>query len=270
MYQLPSPPVVATVQHEPPARDAPAALVPYVRPIEFDGVVIDWQMTDDAVAFGQPGLFTQYLDWRSTWERIFVLDPLASIARLTALAAEFDESEGAARLDQLVADRIERLVAPDAMAPLMAALTTVNDAVRRRGSLGFGVVDATEGVARTGLAAAWSPGPDVEVLAADDHMTAELDGAGVHLCLAGGSVLEEVVEVIVTAQGVRVDHAGGTATLPLERAAPLGWLVPGAARWRIRQVPEVLVWARTLAGVEAAGRYASALGLPVRLTTLRQ
>jgi hypothetical protein len=270
MRQLPSPPVIAAVRHGHPPLRPPTDLVPFVDAVEVAGALVDWQMTRDAVAFGEPAVFEQYVAWRATWERVYVLDPVTSIARLAAVAAEFDGSGAAERLEQLAETGIERVVEPGGLGPLLAALTTVNEAVRGRGSLGFGVVDATEGAHRTGLAAAWSPGPATEVLAADEWMQVELDAAGVRVCPAGAAGLASIAEVEVTADGVRIVHPGGIAVVPLERATPLGWLVPGAVRWRVRQVPEVLVWARTLAGVEAAARDATALGLPVRFTTLRR
>ena len=276
MHQLPSPPVVATVRHDHPPLRPPADLVPFVEVVDHDGAIADWEMTDDAVAFGEPAVFEQYVAWRATWERVWVLDPLISVVRLVTAAAEFDSSSGARRLGELsgggrgIATGAARVVEPDGLGPLQAALAAVNDAVRERGSLGYGVVDATEGVQRVGLAAAWSPGPTPELLAADEWMRVELDAGGLRICPAGGPALDAVSEVAITGERVRIAAATGVTELPLERTVPLGWLVPGAARWRVRSVPEVLVWARTLAGIEAAARYAVPRGLPVRFATLRR
>lgn len=273
MHQLPSPSVVAVVRHDHPPLRPPAALVPFVDAVVIaDGAAeaVDWAMSADAIAFGEPGLVQQYAAWRATWERVFVLDPLASIARLAAIAAEFDGSGAARQLEQLGEAGFEWVVEPNGLAPLVAALATVIEAVRARGTLGVGVVDATEGTRRVGLAAAWSPGAAPEVLAGDDWMRVELDESGVRACPSGAPALEAIAEVVVTGGGVRIEHRGGSTVLPLDRAAPLGWLVPGATRWRVRPVPEVLVWARTLAGVEEAARYAGSLALPVRFTTQRR
>lgn len=276
MHQLPSPPVVATVRHDHPPLRPPAGLVPFVEVVEHAGAIVDWEMTSDAVAFGEPALFEQYVAWRAAWERVWVLDPLISVVRLIAAAAEFDSSSGSRRLGELagagtgIATGAARVVEPDGLGPLQAALQTVSDAVRDRGALGFGVVDATEGVRRVGLVAAWAPGPTPELLAADEWMRVELDAGGMRVCPAGHPALDAVSEVAITGERVRIAAATGTAELALDRTVPLGWLVPGAARWRVRQVPEVLVWARTLAGIEAAARYAVPRGLPVRFATLRR
>lgn len=268
MHQLPSPPVVATVRHDHPPLRPPAGLVPFVEVVEHAGAIVDWEMTSDAVAFGEPALFEQYVAWRATWERVWVLDPLISVVRLVTAAAEFDSSSGSRRLGELAG--AARVVEPGGLGPLQAALQAVNAAVRERGSLGFGVVDVTEGVRRVGLVAAWAPGPAPELLAADEWMRVELDAAGVRVCPAGHPALEAVSEVAIIGERVRIDAPAGSMELPLDRTVPLGWLVPGAARWRVRRVPEVLVWARTLAGIEAAARYAVPRNLPVRFATLRR
>jgi hypothetical protein len=51
------------------------------------------------------------------------------------------------------------------------------------------------------------------------------------------------------------------------RRTPLAWVVPGATRWRVRKVPEVLVWAKTFhrlaLGCETSVRQAVPLELRV-------
>ncbi|HWL44752.1 MAG TPA: hypothetical protein VNQ73_17555 [Ilumatobacter sp.] len=269
MTILPSPPVVAVVQHDHPPLRPPSRLAAFVTPMMVQGALADWRATDDMVAFADPGVIAQYAAWRATWEQTFELDSLASLHRLTSVAGEFDGA-AAAPLAELAAADFETVVEPARLAELVAALATVAAAVRHRGRSGFGVVDATPGSRRVGLVVAWSPDASPaatpEVLAADQYLAAELAADGVRLVPAGSAPLDAVAEVAVGERLVRVTHAAGTAEIAAEHGRPLAWLVPGAALWRVREVPEVVVWARTLAGVEAAARAAGALGLPVRFS----
>ena len=82
-------------------------------------------------------------------------------------------------------------------------------------------------------------------------------------------VAEGVDEVELVDEVVIVRSPERTLELDLVEARALGWLIPGSTRWRVRKVPEVVVWARTFAGVIEACSYASALDLPIQLTTLR-
>src|SRR5688572_22953886 len=120
MIQLPSPPAVAVVQHAPPPLRAPLGIAAFVTPIRVEGALVDWQLTDDVVAFGPTTAVDDFAAWRNTWERSFVLDPVASICRLAETAAELTGRASAAPLTELVEWSFETVVTPAGLAPLTA------------------------------------------------------------------------------------------------------------------------------------------------------
>jgi len=61
----------------------------------------------------------------------------------------------------------------------------------------------------------------------------------------------------------------GTLSFDLQQGRVLSWMVPGATLWRVRHVPEVIVWARTFAGIAEAAERALLLRQPMRLTSRR-
>lgn len=263
---LPSPRVAALVRHDEPPDEVPIDLAAFVQPVDVDGEVVDWHLTDDVIAFGEPEVLDRYVAWRGAWERCLILDPAASIRRLADVADGLLDRELRAPTRSLVADGFESVVAPDELGPLVRAVGALGEALRHRDATGFGVVDATPGTTRTGLVAAWSPGDEPQLLAGDAHLRVLVTPVGVRLERAGQPPLDGVVEVSVLDSSVRVEHAGGVAELDADKARPLCWIAPGAAAWRVRAIPEVVVWARTLTGIEEAARYAGALGLPVRFS----
>lgn len=264
---IPSSEMWAIVRHAEPPQLVPDELLPYVMPSYVESVLDDWSLTDDAVAFGDVDIPMAYQRWRATWERSWCLDPRANLRKLTAIARDVARELDLAStpLLDLVGDerRGARIIdGPDELLRLATELERLRDAIRARGTSGYGFVDVTEGRSRVGLARAWSPAKGAELLAADASVRATMEPElGLRVELAGPTtrVLEGVEEVAVRATGVEVTHADGVDELPPESAVALTWIVPGAARWRVRRVPEVLVWARTFAGLPEGCRYAAAL-----------
>lgn len=258
--------MAALVRHADPPAQVPIDLAAFVHPVGVDGETADWRLTDDVIAFGEPDVVDRYVTWRSGWERCFMLDPAASIARLADVGEEVLGADAAEPLTALVADGFERVVEPVGLPGLVRVVDELGDALRRRDASGYGVVDATPGTTRVGLLAGWSPPSVPQVLVADDRLRVVLAVDGLRVEPAGRQVIVGVRQVTVIDDLVRIEHAAGVVDLEAARARPLTWLAPGAAVWRVRPVPEVIVWARTLSGIEEAARHGGALGLPVRFT----
>lgn len=267
---VPAPDVVMVVRHAEPPGEPPDELVPYVVPKVFEGEILDWQLTDDALAFGEYSVPSRFAAWRAEWERWWLLDPTSTIERLVDAAAELCGSEPAGPLVELAASGFESVVEPAAFDDLVHAVERVRDAVRERGAEGFGFVDATGGAGRTGLARTWSGQRGSEVIAADDHLVVAMDPAAglsaTELLDDGTRTITAITQVDMLGDEVVVTTPDGDVRLPPEHARPLAWLVPGAGVWRVRRVPEVVVWARTFVAIEEACRYATVLGLPLRFT----
>ena len=106
-----------------------------------------------------------------------------------------------------------------------------------------------------------------ELMAVDESLAVEMrpeSGLVVH---AESETLSNVDEVTFTRQAVIVRTPNEEAAFDFERARPLGWLMPGVAAWRVRQIPEVIAWARSFAAFDECLPQAAALGAELRLTT---
>jgi hypothetical protein len=275
---VPSAEVTASVRHAPPPVAPPFDLVPYVVPVHAGDELDDWYLTEDTLAFAEPGIPTAFAEWRAEWERTWVLDPISSLERLCAAIAELFAPT---RVGSLLCDLIRSGDLADGPAwipeemqqPVAATVERARDALLERGRDGYGFVDATPGRSIVGLARAWSGQTGREVLCADAALEVAMDPAtGLSVAVRrSGAVLTVtgVEEVELREELVRVHGPGRTLELDLREARALGWLMPGSTRWRVRRVPEVVVWARTLHGLVECCRYASALHLPVKLTTSR-
>lgn len=265
---VPSADVLAIVRHRRPPGTAPAALSPYVvRDGADDG---DWLLTDDAIAFGPASVVDAFAEWRSTWERVWNLDPAQSLTRLLHLVRELD-ADG--ELDATLVRYLDGdgvVVAPQDQPKLRSELARVGDLIRRRDADGYGIIDRTPGVERVGLARAWSSHGAEETVAADEHTTIRFQ-PDIGLVIATGSGADRVVvagvdEVRLSGDAYEITGRGRTITIPAAHARPIAWMMPGSTEWRVRRVPEIVAWARTFAGLDEASHYASALGLPMVLT----
>jgi hypothetical protein len=271
---VPSAEVVAVVRHGAPGATIPDALVPYVVPVEVDGRLVDWYLTEDALAFADPHVVLTFADWRADWERSWTLDPRSSLERL--LAAGTDLIPDAC--DASVVPKIPEVagaaswIPAEAQSEVAGITARLRDAIRERDSEGFGFVDATPGRESVGLARTWSGQSGSEVLASDNVLLVTMQpetGLSISLRDDPSRSVQGVDEVELVDESVLVRSRERTLELDLVEARALAWLIPGSTRWRVRTVPEVVVWARTFAGVIESCGYASALHLPVQLTTLR-
>ena len=274
---LPSGSAYAVVRHAAPPVSAPTSLAPFTVRVDEDGVS-DWLLTEDAVAFGDSSVVQEFAEWRGDWERSWMLEPRSSLRRLVRLAIELDSapdtdgSDGEQILRKWAAGSQHMVVPPESQKGLAEVAAAVAAKIRARGATGFGIVDDTPHREWIGLAHTWSPYGEAEVIAADEHL--ELRFEPVHGLVAtmhgdpDMNPMSTVAQVEFDGSQVLLTAADGRQEgIHHHQARPLAWLVPGSTRWRVHPIPEIVVWSRTFAGVEECCTYASALNLPVQLTT---
>lgn len=281
---VPAAEVVAVVHHDDPPGEAPEMLDAYVRPaMRADGTVADWLLTEDTLAFADVEIPMRYAQWRSTWERSWLLDPMTSLERLVSAAREFEVSAPATTLLERVLDPgstgpggdiVHASLEPDEAARLAAVIEALRDAIADRGRQGFGFVDATPGRRRVGLVRTWSGQDGPETLVADRRVVVSVDpthGLSVTAIDDDGAArtLRTVEQVEI--RGDQVDIRAGTdvMSVDLHTGRVLSWLMPGCTTWRVRPIPEVVVWAKTFAGLVECAEYANEIGRPVLLSSLR-
>lgn len=278
--------LAAVVRHADVPSEPPDELLPYVRPAVRDGATEDWLLTEDTLAFADVAIPLAFERWRAAWERSWLLDPLSSLERLVSASRHFEVSAPSTTLLERVlgpgttgprGDVVHAVLAPGEATRLAGVLESLRDAIADRGRTGFGFIDATPGRQRVGLVRSWSGQDGPEILVADRRVVMSIDPElGLSVMVAddtladeGARRIEGVTEVEIRGDHVYVTSPGGDLTLDLHTGRVLGWWMPGCSRWRVRRVPEVLVWARTFAGIVECADYATAIGRPVLLTSLR-
>ena len=272
---VPSAELVALVRHDEVPTEVPDDLTPYVRPThDAKGAVTDWLLTEDTLAFADVSIPLRFAGWRTSWERSWMLDPLSALERLVAVAHEFEVSAPSTTLLERVldpgstgpaGDLVHAMLEPGEAMRLAEVSDSLRDAIADRGRSGWGFVDATPGRQRVGLARAWSSQLGPETLAADSRVSVRMDaesGLTVTVFDDGGAMLhrtESVTEVEIVGDHVEIRSPGGSVQIDLLAGRVLSWLMPGCTMWRVRSIPEVLVWAKTFAGIRESAEYATAL-----------
>lgn len=273
---LPTAPILAIVRHSEPPERAPGDLEPYVIRTENQHGAM-WLLTSDVVAFGDVDIPQRFRTWSENWQRTWSLDPSVNLECLAdgcdAMSEPAVEHVTASRFVRDLTEEGEVELAGSDLAALARALNALGDEIRRRDLRGVGIVDASDRPRRSGLACVWPHFVRPTVVAADRHLRVSVHGdRGMLLAaLVAGDVSEEVAPVGQVDFDDLISITGPNRVEPLvrapDRARPLAWIAPGASRWRARAVPEVLAYARTLAGLGEAAQYARALRLPVCFTT---
>ena len=173
-HVYPALPVIAHVQTgQMPARP-PLELEVFVMAEVVDGVVDDWLLTHDTIAFGDPTVATRFKDWRSTWLDRWELDPADNFRRLFRLVvASGAGSEPAQRLAELLA--VTSYAEEECVLPPKRAVW-IPELIERARSLAaeveapaVGLIETTEDVNSRGLLAGWPPSSMAKVIARDDH-----------------------------------------------------------------------------------------------------
>lgn len=264
---VPEADLLAIVRHTSPPPSPPEPLLPYVIEVVSDSGTNDWHLTDDALAFAGGDVPSMFWQWRTQWERTWMLDSNSSLSRLWSAGHELAAEAHRAAWDDLVAQSTvshsTRILAPSLLDEWSIHVERVRDLIRQRDRFGFGFVDVTPGRQRVGLARAWSSQDGAEVLAADDAMVVEMR-PDLGLCVdVRNDVLEAVEEVKFIDDRTVVCAPGREIAIDFESARPLAWLMPGVAAWRMCRVPEVVVWARSFAALTECTRYAASLGAEV-------
>ena len=270
---LPSGSLIASLRGEVPTEPLDA-LIPYVEPTTSSGTITDWLLTSDVIAFGDVDIPQLYLLWRSRWIRSWPLESLASIRALhetcELLLPGDAHGDWHERIGAVLATGGPDVIPVDDLASLQHATEALRDVVRERDARGFGIVDATPGRTIPGLAAAWSAQCPSRLFARDRFMDVWLTrDRGLVIRTTGPSRHSDglsVTDVVVTSESVVVRSDTEEWELVPEQARPLSWLVPGATRWRVREVPEVIVWSRSFAGLPEACEQGIAHDLPIHLT----
>lgn len=234
----------------------------------------DWRLSDDAIALGPPGVIEAFDAWRAAWERVWILDPSSQLTQLAGLATDLDPVHaGHDALGRYLADD-DVVVEPADQPALLDDLHHVAELVRALDQHGYGIIDRTPGAERTGLARAWPAHGEAQVVARDEHteITFQPD-VGLVVTTGDGPdrvTIPGIEEVRLLSEHYEVSGAGRTISIEVERARPLAWLLPGSTAWAVRPVPEILTWARTLAGIEEAVDFAMAQGLPMLIIHRRR
>jgi hypothetical protein len=183
---------------------------------------------------------------------------------LLELAELFDDGETAHRWATAWAAGEPVLITEPLL--LREHLDDAHAIVLARRAPAFGFVDVAR--PRRGLARAWSGASGRALLSANSAMHVEADPE-TGLCVTGhgerAHVLTNVTQVTVLDGSVEVRAAEGTVDVDSDHARPLTVLVPGSQNWRVRRIPEVLVWAKTLHRLGEACTLAAAGGRPVTL-----
>lgn len=271
----PSPDVWAILKFGNVPAAVPDELLPYTMRINDD-----WVLTDDALAFGARYVIQQFSEWRSSWERTWTLEPLNSLLRLFDMTHHLDPGADAPsrQFERLM--RYHRredgdvVIPPTDLADCRVALSQLAKLVRTRNEHGFGVIDLTPGAERVGLAKAWSSwGTDEIVVAAEGLEVVLQPSTGLHLRVTtidgSTTTLGPIDRVDFAGERCRIFSDTDAVTVSLSQARALSWLVPGSTGWRVRRIPETVVWANTCAGLDECLTDAIGLHAPVRLTSRR-
>jgi hypothetical protein len=259
---FPPPPVVASVIVG-PVPDIPlASLAGFVEPVTDDeGRIVDWNSRWDG-PYGAADL-KAYREWRGSWERTWELGPLANLQSLLRLVTGLEDvSRVAALLEALVAQPEAVRIEPSSVPDLLTQLEAVRAAIAGVGREGTAIVDPTPPPRSAGgFSRTWTTPVEPELLAANTAtgvLIDPVDGLVVVDQTTGLRRIVDVVETDLRGEVVVVTNRSGE-TIELESAAarPLAWIVPTALRWKVRSIPEVVVWSALFARLPDALRVAT-------------
>jgi hypothetical protein len=296
-----APPAPSAWVHLPPAEvvlSAVTAAVPEIplAPLreflvpEHDaaGRIVDWALDTAALRAGRSA--QPYWVWRRTWERRWSLGHVDNLVDLGRIAMSVQH--GVPGVLHVVLELLEahhrgaeESVAPveldvDTLRTLGIELADCRDAIALVGGSGRAIVDDTpRDPQRVGFARTWSPPPQSRRLVGDDvtQVSVEPDGSltlttrsGTGRSGTGGAGdvrrLRDVAVVDLGGERVVVTgRSGDSFRLDDDAGAPLAWIVPGSTRWRVREIPLVVVWSACFAAVPEALEVAERTGRPVRL-----
>lgn len=220
---------------------------------------------------GAPALFHVHLAVEEAGSSADLLEPIGkqslyfmgTVQSITSLEAAISRSDIKSNPEaQKILSRLRGAASDDASSHLITAdqIDTTREFVREylahlraNGNEGIGVVESSPTACRTGLLASWASEPSPVELASSESASVWIDGVELTLRYSDGT--EPVIDVcsfqLGIDGGIITDGAGNDYALGEDATNALGDLTAGATAWRKRLVPEVLVWANVLAGLEA-------------------
>ena len=270
---IPADHLVATVRGEPPDQP-PELLAAFITPELLEGLVDDWRLSSSVTATPEPSTLELFEQWRAKWIRTCVLESLTNIRRLHDLVTERQPFDvGTVWYDsvgRLLAGDETCWVSPDDLRALHSDCYALREMVRQRNETGFGIVDATPGRDTRGFAQAWAR-PAAEVVVAQDAamtiLVSSEHGLVARRRPEGSAVTEGIISSVrISVDTVSIECGDDHWELPMAQAAPVTWLVPGSTHWRVREVPEVIIWAETFAELTDCCEEAQALARPIQLS----
>ena len=157
------------------------------------------------------------------------------------------------------AERIE----PSDVADLLTQLDAVRAAIAGEGREGTAIVDQTPRRRSTvGFSRTWTTPAEPELLAANTTTAVLVDPTDGLVVVEQATKLRRITDVVETdLRGevvVVTNRSGETIELEAAAARPLAWIVPASLRWKVRPIPEVVVWSGLFARLPDALRVAAA------------
>lgn len=254
------------MRHGEVPREPPDDLIAFCIPVGESNDVVNWSLTDDSIAFGDHGVVGRFAEWRSSWEQAWVIGATDMLAIFASTAG--GEPDRLSVRQRCLISRLcctehaahGRSFSPIDLADLDDALQTLRNVIHERGGAGFGAVDATPGSRRVGLLRSWVGTPDGTVLSSANGVTVRVDLEGLGLRFDDGRpTLGGITSVELIEASTVVETAAASAVLDAREARSIGWLIPESVNWRVRSLPEAVVWAHTFAAVSDARRLAASL-----------
>ncbi len=251
---------------EPPAAP-PDELAAFCVRVADAAVRGEWSLTNDAIAFGDARIISRYAEWRSTWEQSWTLgalDMLAILRRRILEVTNLLSASGGRLLDRICAIDSSSPGVPVALSDLVhldEVLQVVRHELHARDGVGFGAIDTTPGTNRVGLARSWVGTEAGTLLSSVDGVSVRVDHHGLGVRFADDRPDVVGVESFqLVGESMVIETATGPTVLGPNESRAVAWLLPESVGWRVRPVPEVVVWADAFAGVADARKLASALG----------
>lgn len=248
---LPSPIVRLTVADHSVPTEVPADLAESIERT-LDG---DWTFRRLSIR-----RLDSYLDWRSTWESSHTLGSIRMLRELPEALRRHGVDLPAAvasSLDQLVAAEGPFAGSTLDLVELVALQDVVRefaDQVRTSGATGVGLVETSPTVQRSGLLRSWTGAGQRLELARRGTATVRFVAGRMSVLYADDrSPIVDVRSFELGIDGAVVTDPTGTEhVLDADATDALCAVAPEATAWRVRRVPEILVWAELLAGLQSA------------------
>jgi hypothetical protein len=270
---LPAPDVIAVVALAavpPPPPELTGVTDPIVRSVPGGGhEVVDWRL--DPAAALVPGSVARFREWRERWSVRWSLGSSHTIRALEIAGGTADMPAAVREPVQVLfvamrnASIRDRWIDPQHAAQAERVLADFEHAVARSPLLPNALaITALAGSATSRL---YVGGPDP--IAADAHLSVHVDpnSSMVVRRAVDGAELRHVATVDFARDLVQIVTADGrSGTLAQHEARPLGWLLPGALRWRTEPADPLDAWNPLFEQLPRALARARSAGVSVRFT----